>query len=98
MTSWYQLHLGDGITAIEPLEQLRAACHKAFVAAAEPATMALFIRRENESSLHCSVVAYVPPALAALATTAGGQPCTRPGRAGLELIAGHPDAWEILFS
>lgn len=68
-----------------------------FAAAGKPADMAVFTRRE-EGRLHCEVVAYFAPAVRAVADAFEAEPCVRPARAGLELLAGDERCWPALFA
>jgi hypothetical protein len=68
-----------------------------FESAGKPAEMAVFVRRE-EGSLHCEVIAYFSPATGKVAETFDAQPCVKPSREGLELLAGNENCWSALFS
>ena len=50
--------------------------------------MAVFVRSVSEGRLHCEVIAYFSPAAADVAKTFDGQPCPKPAREGLGLLAG----------
>jgi hypothetical protein len=97
MTStWHSLPLGDGMTAAEPSEEIRAAFRAAFTSAGEPADMAVFTRHES-GNLHCEVIAYFSPSAAGLAMLFDAEPCQRPSRSGLGLLAGKEVCWSVLF-
>jgi hypothetical protein len=97
MTSfWHSLPLGDGMTADEPSEEIRAAFRAAFNSEGEPADMAVFTRHES-GSLHCEVIAYFSPSAAGLAMLFDAEPCERPSRSGLGLLAGNEVCWAVLF-
>ncbi|MCQ3937336.1 MAG: hypothetical protein DPW18_09845 [Chloroflexi bacterium] len=95
--AWYSLPLGDGMTANEPSEEIRAAFWAAFKSAGEPADMAVFTRHESEGRLHCEVVAYFSPSASGLAKLFDAEPCRRPERSGLGLLAGTEGSWSVLF-
>ena len=96
-TLWYSLPLGDGMTADEPSEEIRAAFQAAYQSAGKPADMAVFKRHESEGRLHCEVVAYFSPSAAGLAKLFDAEPCQRPERSGLDLLAGAEESWSVLF-
>jgi hypothetical protein len=56
---------------------------------------AVFTRRDA-GDLHCRVSAYFSPAATAIARQFGAAPCARPGRRGLELLAGPDSSWDLL--
>ena len=97
MACWFSLPLGDGVLAFEPKEELRAQCAALWEAAGRPADLAVFTRHELEGRLQCEVVAYFSPAAAVLAQVQGAQPCGRPSRCELELLAGPAGCWAVLF-
>lgn len=94
--SWHSLPLGDGMTADEPSEEIRAAFRAAFISAGEPAGMAVFTRHES-GNLHCEVIAYFSPSAEGLAMLFDAEPCKRPARSGLGLLAGKEVSWSVLF-
>lgn len=51
------------------------------------------MRHEADGQLHCAVKVYVSPAAATVAQKLGATPCARPGKEGLSLLAGDPQAW-----
>lgn len=97
MNTWYSLSLGDGMTAGSPSGEVEEAFAKAFVEAGEPAEMAVFTRPESEGRLYCEVIAYFSPAAKKLAMEFDAEPCDKPERAGLALLAGKLEAWSALF-
>jgi len=94
---WYWKPLGDGMTAAEPAAEIEAAFQPLFARAGRPLDMAVFTRYESEGRLQCEVTAYFSPATAALALRVGAQPCMRPARTGLGLLAGDARCWPVLF-
>ncbi|MBI3151764.1 MAG: hypothetical protein HYZ21_06500 [Chloroflexi bacterium] len=97
MEPWYSMSLGDGMLAAMPQAELEAAFQRAFTAAGGPSNMAVFTRHESEGRLHCEVMAYFSPAAWDLAKAFGAQPCEKPARAELSLLAGDKRAWLALF-
>jgi hypothetical protein len=96
-TTWHSLSLGDGMTADEPSEEIRAAFLEAYKST-EAADIAVFTRSESEGRLHCEVIAYFSPSASALAKAFDAEPCQRPQRSGLTLLIGSDQSWEHLFS
>jgi hypothetical protein len=97
MDSWYSLSLGDGIMAGTPGAEIESEFLRIFQAAGRPAQMAVFTRPESEGRLHCEVIAYFSPAAARVAEAFDAEPCEKPARAGLGLLAGDQAAWLALF-
>jgi hypothetical protein len=97
MNNWYSLSLGDGMMAPTPASEIEAAFLQAFAAAGQPPEMAVFSRPESEGRLHCEVVAYFSPAAAAVAEAFDAEPCAKPVRTGLGLLAGDERSWPVLF-
>lgn len=95
--SWYSLSLGDGIMASMPTAQIEEIFWKSFRAAGRPVEMAVFTRPESEGRLHCEVIAYFSPAAQEVALVFDAEPCAKPMRAGLGLLAGDEGAWSLLF-
>jgi hypothetical protein len=83
--------------ADEPSEEIRTAFRAAFASAGKPADMAVFTRHETEGRLHCEVIAYFSPSAAGLAELFEAEPCPRPSRSGLGLLAGDEGSWSVLF-
>ncbi len=94
---WYSLSLGDGIMAAGPSKEICAAFSKIFELTGDPYDAAVFTRSESEGRLHCEVIAYFSPAAAELANVFEAEPCERPSRSGLGLLAGNDQCWKILF-
>ena len=94
MKTWYTLSLGDGMTS----GMTSAEIEEAFAAARRSPAVAVFTRPESEGRLHCEVIAYFSPATAALAKQFGAEPCVKPSRAGLALLAGDEMSWSVLFA
>ena len=97
METWYSLSLGDGMTAGIPSSEIENSFARLLAAAERPAGMAVFTRSESEGRLHCEVIAYFSPAAGELAKAFDAEPCARPARAGLGLLAGDDAAWSMLF-
>ncbi|MCB0117440.1 MAG: hypothetical protein KDD72_00315 [Anaerolineales bacterium] len=96
INGWSSATLGDGMWAPTVSAQIEKEFIAAFKAAGSPADMAVFTRRE-EGELHCEVVAYFSPAAQTLAMRFDTEPCGKPARGGLGLLAGDPRCWAILF-
>ena len=94
---WFALALGDAMTADRRLDEIEEAFRGAFVAAGRPPDMAVLKRHDTEHSLHCEVTVYFSPAAAATAKAFGAQPCARPLRSNLDLLAGDAACWTALF-
>ena len=97
MTHWYSINLGDEIMAALPSAEIEAFFQRIFAETGRPPEMAVFTRSESEGRLHCEVIAYFSPAAAEVATAFDAQPCPKPVRAGLGLLAGDEGAWSVLF-
>ncbi len=97
MENWYSISLGDGIMAATPTAQIEEVFLKSYMDAGRPPEMAVFTRPESEGRLHCEVFAYFSPAAAAVAKVFEAEPCGKPARAGLGLLAGDERAWTVLF-
>ncbi len=97
MENWYSLSLGDGIMAPTSASEIEETFWRSFDAAGKPPEMAVFTRPESEGRLHCEVFAYFSPAAAAVAKAFDAEPCAKPTRAGLGLLAGDERAWSMLF-
>jgi len=98
MDTWYSKALGDGIIAATPSDEIEKEFLKLFIAAGRPLNMAVFTRPESEGRLHCEVMAYFSPAAKDVAKAFDAQPCVKPARAGLGLLAGDELSWSALFS
>ena len=97
MDTWYSVVLGDGITATTPVAEIEEVFLKRFNAAGRPSDMAVFTRYESEGRLHCEVTAYFSPAALDVAKAFDAEPCKKPARSGLGLLAGDERAWSVLF-
>ena len=97
MKSWYCANLGDGMMAPVPSAEIEEAFTEVFRAAGNPPEMAVFTRPESEGRLHCEVKAYFSPAAQDIALAFEAEPCEKPARAGLGLLAGSEKAWSALF-
>jgi hypothetical protein len=97
MKPWYCISLGDGMMAPMPTAEIEEAFLEAFAAAGKPSEMAVFTRPESEGRLHCEVMAYFSPAAQEVAEAFDGEPCGKPVRAGLGLLAGREECWSVLF-
>jgi hypothetical protein len=97
MESWYSVSLGDGMIAPTPSAEIEEVFQPAFAALGRPPDMAVFTRPESEGRLHCEVIAYFSPAAREIAKTFDAQPCPKPVRSGLGLLAGDPGCWAMLF-
>ena len=97
MDTWYSVSLGDGITAPGPSDEIQTLFRQAFNDAGQPLNMAVFTRPESEGRLYCEVLAYFSPAAREISQAFDAEPCEKPSRAGLGLLAGDTLAWSLLF-
>ena len=97
MKTWYSVELSDGMFVITALDEIREAFQRSFVEAGKPTHMAAFTRYESEGRLHCEVIAYFSPSAKTIANAFDAQPCEKPARAELGLLAGDEQAWSLLF-
>lgn len=97
MEIWYSVSLGDGMTSGMVTTEIEESFARAFDAAGSPPGMAVFTRPESEGRLHCEVIAYFSPASRDVAKAFDAEPCERPFRSGLNLLAGREDSWSVLF-
>ncbi len=97
MNNWYSLSLGDGMMAGTPSDEIEKFFHQQFMTAGGPKDMAVFTRPESEGRLYCEVIAYFSPAAASVAEAFDAEPCDKPERTGLGLLAGDPNCWSLLF-
>lgn len=97
MDTWYSKELGDGITASMPTDEIASVFLRMFTTMRESLDMAVFTRLESEGRLHCEVVAYFSPAAKDIALAFEAEPCEKPSRAGLGLLAGNKLCWSKLF-
>jgi hypothetical protein len=98
MDYWYSVSLGDGITSVTPSDEVAQSFQAFFVADGSPSDMAVFTRLDSEDRLHCELIAYFSPAAREVAKVFEAQPCAKPIRAGLKLLAGDPQCWSVLFA
>ncbi len=97
MEYWYMLNLSDGIMAAAPAEEIKERFLLSFHAAGDPVDMAVFTRYDSEGRLQCDVIAYFSPAAREVAEAFDAEPCAKPLRTGLGLLAGDERAWSALF-
>ena len=97
MDYWYSVSLGDGITSVTPSDEVARSFQIFFSVAGSPTDMAVFTRLDSEDRLHCEVIAYFSPAAHEVAKLFDAQPCAKPMRAGLKLLAGDSQCWSVLF-
>ena len=97
MVSWSSVGLGDGITAVTPSAEIEELFLQLFTASGNPPEMAVFTRLESEGRLHCEVMAYFSPAAWDVAKAFDAEPCEKPVRAELGLLAGDQRSWLVLF-
>ena len=97
MEPWYSISLGDGMMAPAPSAEIEQLFQRSFIAAGQPPEMAVFTRSESQGRLHCEVIAYFSPAAREVAEALGAEPCEKPARAGLGLLAGDRRSWPLLF-
>lgn len=97
MHTWYTKQLGDGMILVISSAEIKESFLQSFHEKGEPLDMAVFTRLEPEGSLHCKVMAYFSPAAEDIAKIFEAQPCRKPSRAGLDLLAGDERSWSYLF-
>jgi hypothetical protein len=97
MGDWYSKVLGDGIVSTALLAQIEEAFLNLSAASGNPADMAVFTRHDSDGHLQCEVTAYFSAAAAEVARIFAAEPCVRPARNGLDLLAGDPRCWSVLF-
>jgi hypothetical protein len=83
--------------AAMPTAEIEEKFLQLFTASGKPTEMAVFTRAESEGRLHCEVFAYFSPAAVEVAKTFDAEPCEKPVRVGLGLLAGDARAWSVLF-
>jgi hypothetical protein len=96
MMTWYAKSLGDGMTYGASAAEIEEVYGKLFAVSQSP-TAAVFTRPESEDRLHCEVIAYFSPAAIELAKRFDAEPCAKPNRTGLSLLAGEAASWSELF-
>jgi hypothetical protein len=97
MDTWYSKELGDGIMASTPSDEIEKEFLRLFTAMGKPLNMAVFTRLESEGRLHCEMTVYFSPAARDVALAFDAEPCEKPTRAGLGLLAGDKLSWSNLF-
>ena len=98
MNTWFSKSLGGAIYGGDGvLAKLDAEVRQILARAGDPPDMAVFTRLESEGRLHCELVVYFSPAAYQVADLFGADPCEKPVRAGLDLIAGNTTCWSVLF-
>ena len=97
MESWYSVRLGDGMMSALPSAMVEEVFLQVFIHAGKPPDMAVFTRLESEGRIHCEAIAYFSPAAKEVAEAFDAEPCQKPFRAGLGLLAGDPRSWSVLF-
>lgn len=95
---WHALQLGDTLMAFLPLADIVTAVRAASEAPGAPPGIVAFTRHDQDGGLHCRVTVYFPPAAAGIAAQFDAEPCRRPARAGLGLLAGDERSLERLFA
>ena len=95
--SWSSLTLGDGMWAPTVSSEIEEIFLASFEEAGKPVDMAIFTRNESEGRLHCEVIAYFSPAAHGIAEAFDAEPCEKPSRTGLGLLAGDPNCWVFFF-
>ena len=95
--TWYSKELGDGVMATMPADEIKEAFQQLFLASGKPLDMAVYTRLESEGRLHCEMTAYFSPAAKDIALVFDAEPCEKPSRTGLGLLAGDILSWSQLF-
>lgn len=97
MSTWFSKQLGDGVWSLPLTDQVEDLFSPLFANAGRPVGMAVFTRHESKGRLQCEVVAYFSPAASVLAHVLDARPCEKPARGELDLLAGEPGCWPVLF-
>lgn len=97
MSVWFKKNLGDAMLAGDSIEKIESLFLSAYWKYNSAKDSAVFIRHESEGRLHCEVMAYFSPDSAIVAREVDADPCERPSRNGLSLLAGSADSWLALF-
>lgn len=97
MNTWFVVDLGDALMADALLERIKARWQSEYGTADPSNELAVFIRYESGSSLHCVVKAYFAPRTVALAEELGALSCAKPPAKGLGLLIGSDEAHQALF-
>lgn len=93
-STWHSKDLGDGVDALVPTTQIQEAFEAAYVAAGQPAGMAVFSRYDLRVNV---VTVYFTPEASVLAHAFGASPCAKPSSEGIGLSVGEHRAWERYF-
>ncbi len=94
---WSSRVLGDAQTSFLDCRDIAETGEAFFEAAGRPPAMAVFVRNDSEGRLHCEVTVYFSPAAHDLARRFEAKSCERPEAGGLDLLAGDPACWELLW-
>lgn len=94
MSSWHSKALGDGVAAAAPSMKILEAFSPLYIAAGQPADMAVFSRYDLEANV---VTVYFTPGAAQLASLFGAKPCDKPSSEGIGLLVGDARAWKLFF-
>jgi len=97
INTWYSVALGDGMWSPTISAQIEETFLPLFGEAGKPVDMAIFTRYESDGRLHCEVIAYFSPAAHGIAEAFDAEPCEKPSRTGLGLLAGDPNCWVFFF-
>ena len=97
MSTWFAKKLGDGITAAIPAAEIEQEVLRLAASTGHPPDIAVLTRYDSEGHLQCEVTAFFSPATAEIARRFEAEPCLKPQRRGLELLAGDPRCWATLF-
>lgn len=97
MNTWYRLSLGDGVMAPTSSDEIQEEFYKSYNSSGSQLERAIFTRPESEGRLYCEIIAYFSPAARNVAIAFDAEPCEKPVRTGLVLLAGEPEAWSVLF-
>ncbi|QNM95156.1 hypothetical protein [Chitinimonas koreensis] len=97
MDAWYCKSLGDGMSAHLPMHDIAELFRPMHAAAGHPPAMAVFTRHESDGHLHCEVTVFFSPAAAELARALGAIACPEPAPERLDLLAGSPASFALLF-
>ncbi|MGH8491523.1 MAG: hypothetical protein ACRERR_00215 [Moraxellaceae bacterium] len=98
MSKWSSRVLGDAQTSFLDCRDIAETGEEFFAAAGRPPAMAVFVSNVSEGRLHCEVTVYFSPAAQALAKRFQAKSCARPAPDGLDLLAGDPASWDVLFT
>lgn len=96
-STWSSRGLGDAQTAFLDCRDIAETAEEFFIAAGRLPAMAVFARHDTEGHLHCEVTVYFSPAAHDLAKRFQAKSCEQPVSAGLDLLAGDPACWDVLW-